>query len=349
MAVKAYHKVQCSNLKVQSNTVIKDYFKIDKNPKKGLMALEWGMLGYMAITIITMLFTYTKLVNPEAMLWGRLRVLVITFALWAVYRMIPCRITKMVRIIAQMALLAWWYPDTYEINRMFPNLDHIFAGWEQDLFGCQPALLFAKAMPWAVVSELMSMGYFMYYPMIALVSFYYFFCRYYEAERAAFVMLASFFIYYLFYIYVPVVGPTFYFDAVGVSEITKGIFPALGDYFNTHTNCLPTPGYTDGIFYQLVEDAKNAGERPTAAFPSSHVGVSTICMLLVWHAGNRKMLYVMLPFYIFLCLATVYIQAHYLIDAIAGLISAVVIYFALMAVSKGMTEHHTPSSRLRFR
>ncbi len=349
MAVKAYHKVQCSNLKVQSNTVIKDYFKIDKNPKKGLMTLEWVMLGYMAITIITMLFTYTKLVNPEAMLWGRLRVLVMTIALWAVYRMIPCRITKMVRIIAQMALLAWWYPDTYEINRMFPNLDHIFAGWEQDLFGCQPALLFAKALPWAVVSELMSMGYFMYYPMIALVSFYYFFCRYYEAERAAFVMLASFFIYYLVYIYVPVAGPTFYFDAVGISEITKGIFPALGDYFNTHTNCLPTPGYTDGIFYQLVEDAKNAGERPTAAFPSSHVGVSTICMLLVWHTGNRKMLYVMLPFYIFLCLATVYIQAHYLIDAIAGLISAVVIYFALMAVSKGMIEHHAPSSRLRFR
>ena len=349
MAVKAYHKVQCSNLKVQSNTVIKDYFKIDKNPKKGLMTLEWVMLGYMAITIITMLFTYTKLVNPEAMLWGRLRALVMTIALWAVYRMIPCRITKMVRIIAQMALLAWWYPDTYEINRMFPNLDHIFAGWEQDLFGCQPALLFAKALPWAVVSELMSMGYFMYYPMIALVSFYYFFCRYYEAERAAFVMLTSFFIYYLIYIYVPVVGPTFYFDAVGISEITKGIFPALGDYFNTHTNCLPTPGYTDGIFYQLVEDAKNAGERPTAAFPSSHVGVSTICMLLVWHTGNRKLLYVMLPFYIFLCLATVYIQAHYLIDAIAGLISAVVIYFALMAVSKGMIEHHTPSSRLRFR
>ena len=349
MAVKAYHKVQCSNLKVQSNTVIKDYFKIDKNPKKGLMTLEWVMLGYMAITIITMLFTYTKLVNPEAMLWGRLRVLVMTIALWAVYRMIPCRITKMVRIIAQMALLAWWYPDTYEINRMFPNLDHIFAGWEQDLFGCQPALLFAKAMPWAVVSELMSMGYFMYYPMIALVSFYYFFCRYYEAERAAFVMLASFFIYYLIYIYVPVAGPTFYFDAVGISEITKGIFPALGDYFNSHTNCLPTPGYTDGIFYQLVEDAKNAGERPTAAFPSSHVGVSTICMLLVWHTGNRKLLYVMLPFYIFLCLATVYIQAHYLIDAIAGLITAVVIYFALMAVSKGMIEHHTPSSRLRFR
>ena len=329
--------------------MIKDYFKIDKNPKKGLFTMEWVMLGYMAITVITMLFTYTKLVNPEAMLWGRLRVLAMTAALWAVYRMMPCRITKMVRIIAQLALLAWWYPDTYEINRMFPNLDHIFAGWEQELFGCQPALYFAKALPWAVVSELMSMGYFMYYPMIALVTFYYFFCKYHEAERATFVLLTSFFIYYVIFIYVPVVGPTFYYDAVGIREITHGIFPAMGDYFNTHTDCLPTPGYTDGIFYQLVEDAKSAGERPTAAFPSSHVGVGTVCMLLIWHADNRKMLYVMLPFYVFLCMATVYIQAHYLIDALAGLVSGVIIYFVLMAVSKGMIEHNAPSSRLRYR
>ena len=37
----------------------------------------------------------------------------------------------------------------------------------------------------------MSMGYFMYYPMIAAVVLYYFFCRYYEAERVGFVMLAQ--------------------------------------------------------------------------------------------------------------------------------------------------------------
>ena len=49
--------------------MIKDYFKIEKNPKKGLLPQEWVMLGYMAVTVITMLFTYTKLVNPEEMLW----------------------------------------------------------------------------------------------------------------------------------------------------------------------------------------------------------------------------------------------------------------------------------------
>ena len=35
----------------------------------------------------------------------------------------------------------------------------------------------------------------------------------------------------------------------------------------------------------------------------------------------------MLPFYILLCLATVYIQAHYAIDAIAGFITALIFYF----------------------
>ena len=268
--------------------MIKDYFKIEKNPKKGLLALEWGMLGYMAITVIAMLFTYTKLVNPESMVWGRIRVLFITAAMWAVYRMIPCRITKMARILAQLSLLAWWYPDTYEINRMFPNLDHVFAQWEQSLFGFQPALVFAKNMPWVIVSELMDLGYVMYYPMMVIVAYYYFFC----------------------------------------------------------TDCLPTPGYTDGIFYHLVEDAKAAGERPTAAFPSSHVSISTVCMLLAWHSGNRKLTYTLLPFYIFLCLATVYIQAHYLIDALAGLVTGVAVYFGLMAVSRNMTEHNTSTAKL---
>ena len=81
-----------------------------------------------------------------------------------------------------MALLAWWYPDTYELNRIFPNLDHIFATWEQSLFGCQPALLFSKAVPSYIFSELFDMGYAAYYPMIFLVVFYYYLCRYHEFD-----------------------------------------------------------------------------------------------------------------------------------------------------------------------
>ena len=311
-------------------------FSIDKSPKRGLLALEWLVMAYTVFTLLVALFTYTNLQNPDAMIWGRVRVVAMTVALWVAYRLVPCRLTLLARVMAQMSLLAWWYPDTYELNRMFPNLDHVFCRAEQSVFGFQPALTFASTFSWAPISELMSMGYAAYYPMIGLVAFYYFFARYKEFERASFVLLASFFIYYIVFIFVPVAGPTFYFKAVGLENIANGFFPAVGTYFNTHQECLPTPGYVDGFFYDLVEQAKAAGERPTAAFPSSHVGVSTVCMWLAYHSGNRRLFLFLAPFYFFLCLATVYIQAHYAIDAIAGLITGTALYFALMYATKGI-------------
>ena len=318
------------------NCELKKYFQIEKKPKKGLLAVEWVVMAYLLFTLLIALFMYTKLENPNAMIWGRIRIVAMTAALWAVYRIIPCRLTRLIRIGAQMGLLAWWYPDTYEINRMLPNLDHVFATWEQSWFHGQPALLFSQMLPGAVFSELFDMGYAAYYPMIALVVVYYFGWRYHEFERAAFIVMGAFFLYYLIFIFLPVTGPTFYYKAVGLKKIMAGIFPPMHDYFNYHQDCLPSPGYSDGLFYQLVESAKEAGERPTAAFPSSHVGISTVIMWLLIHARNHKLFYVLLPFYIFLCCATVYIQAHYLIDAIFGFISGTLFYFLLLAVSKKM-------------
>lgn len=315
---------------------IKDLFKIEAKPHRGLLALEWVMLAYLAFTLLMVFFTYTKVVNPEAMIWGRVRIVVVTLAMWGVYRMVPCKLTKFARISVQMALLSWWYPDTYELNRFLPNLDHVFAQMEQGLFGCQPALYFAQIFSSPVISELMDMGYASYYPMIVLAAVYYFIWKYNEYERAAFVIMASFFAYYVIFVLVPVTGPTFYYKAVGIDHITAGVFPNLHDYFNSHTDCLPSPGYTDGIFYQLVEDAKAAGERPTAAFPSSHVGISTVIMFLVWHTKNRRLFYCMIPFYAFLCMATVYIQAHYAVDALAGFVSGAAFYFLFMFLSRGM-------------
>ncbi len=313
---------------------MKDYFKIEKKPKRGLFIAEWIMLGYLVFTLLMVLVTYTKVANPDAMIWGRIRIAVMTFAMWGVYRMVPCKLTRFARIVVQMALLGWWYPDTYELNRLLPNLDHVFATAEQSIFGCQPALLFCEKMPWPVVSELMDMGYASYYPMIVLAAIYYFIWKYSEFQRATFVILASFFAYYIIFDLIPVTGPTFYYKAVGLDNITAGIFPNVGDWFNSHTECLPSPGYTDGLFYQLVEDAKAAGERPTAAFPSSHVGISTVIMLLVWHTRNRRLFFCMLPFYFFLCMATVYIQAHYAVDALAGFASGILFYFLFMNIYK---------------
>ena len=307
---------------------IKELFTKEKKPVKGLLAIEWVVMGYLVITTLLMLFTYTKVHNPGDMLWGRMQIVFMTIALWAVYRMFPCRLTRLCRILAQMALLSWWYPDTYEFNRMFPNLDHVFATWEQQIFGFQPSLVFASTFSHPLVSELMDMGYAAYFPMIAVVTLFYFFCRYADFGRATFVILASFFTYYIIYIVLPVAGPQYYYCAVGLDDIARGVFPNVHDWFATHDECLTSPGVKDGFFYQMVADAHNAGERPTAAFPSSHVGVSTILMLLAWKARSKRLLLFLTPFYVLLCLSTVYIYAHYAIDVFGGWVTAFAFFYA---------------------
>ena len=163
--------------------IIKDLFKIEKKPRKGLLAVEWVIMGYLLLTTLLVLFTFTKLPHPEALLWGRFRVVMLTLAMWVVYRLVPCRVTHFCRIGVQMLLLSWWYPDTYELNRIFPNLDHHFAAYEQWLCGCQPALLFAQAITHPVFSELMHLGYSSYYSLIGLVTLFAFFFRY-KVRRA---------------------------------------------------------------------------------------------------------------------------------------------------------------------
>ena len=53
-------------------------------------------------------------------------------------------------------------------------------------------------------------------------------------------------------------------------------------------------------------------------------------MLLIAWARNYRLLLLMTPFYILLCLATVYIQAHYAVDAFAGLATGALAFWGFM-------------------
>ena len=292
---------------------------------KGLFAVESISLIYNALTSILILILYPRMNHPGIMLLERLGIVALTFTLMYLYRVYPCRLTAFVRMVVQMSLLAYWYPDTYEFNRVFDNLDHIFAAMEQSLFECQPSVEFSKHFPSIWFSEPLNMGYFFYYPMMLILVVYYFLNHYMKFEKVCFVLVTSFFIYYLFYLLVPVAGPQFYFPAIGMDRVNACEFLPLGDYFNYNVLLFPAPGYEHGFFYNLVEASQEVGERPTAAFPSSHVAISTIVMIMSSKV-SRKLTYFLLPFYILLCLATVYIQAHYLIDSIVGFISAFFVY-----------------------
>ena len=299
----------------------------------GLYLFEWVVIGYAVLTLLLMVVLWGRLVNPGSMLLLRVGAVAMTIALWQLYRWKPSKLTMLLRVVGQMVLLSRWSPDTYEFIRLFLNLDHIFAGWEQTVFGCQPALLFSQNFSSPVLSELLSLGYVSYFPMIAALAFYYFWERYDRLPYCTFVILASFFLFYVIFIFLPVAGPQFYYEAVGFDQIAQGNFPDLGHYFYQHGEMVSLPGAEGGLFHELVQQAHDAGERPTAAFPSSHVGISVVLLWLAWERkgrGYRRTWGLFIPLAVLTLLmffATFYIQAHYAIDAIAGIFVGTGMYF----------------------
>lgn len=312
---------------------------------------------YCVFTLLLMVVMWQRLVSPWSIITMRAEWFAMTAALVGVTAALRGRtlgklgascspLMTVVRTAAQLAWLILWYPDTYEFNRSFNNLDHLFASTEQHLFGCQPALIFNQALPQPLWSEAFNLGYWSYYPMIAALMLAVLWRGSHAKDgidlqplqQATTAILASFFCYYTIYIFLPVAGPQFYFQAVGIDAIANGHFPALGTYFSSHTELLPAPGWSDGLFHQLVVQAQETGERPTAAFPSSHVGISTIVLLLSRRFAPRLTPF-LLPFWTLLCCATVYIQAHYVIDALAGLITApIVLWIAAKGTERLATD-----------
>ena len=290
-----------------------------------LLAVEKLNLLYNLLTSLFIVVLYDSLNNPQKMLTDRFFILLLTFVPIYIYTRFPCAITRFLRVAGQLSLLSYWYPDTFEFNRIFSNLDHLFAQIDLTLFGCQPALMFEQVCSSFWVREAFNLGYFAYYPMIATIVFYYFFARNREVERCTFVLVGSFYIYYIIYMFLPVAGPQFYFPVIDPALVAGGPYPEIGNYFNLHPEISIAQSGKGGLFTHLVGMAQASGERPTAAFPSSHIGISTVIILLAIRA-KRGLALALALFYLLLCCATVYIKAHYLIDAFAGVATGLLFY-----------------------
>ena len=301
----------------------------NKNINKGFLAAEIAQFAYATLTALLILFTWTNFQNPTALLWERVTMVSGTVALWFVYRLWPSKIILFCRIGFLLLMLSSWYPDTYELNHQFGSFDNVFAKYEQDFFGFQPAYVFSKAFPSAIVSELMYAGYVSYYLFFVFTVFIVFFRDYKQVEHVTFMVITGFFLCYVIYIFMPVTGPQYYFLAIGEESVRAGNFPDVGKFFSETQECLPAPGWSGGFFYWLNQLAHQAGERPTAAFPSSHVAIATLVMLMVTKMKMWKWLMILAIPFLLLCLSTVYIQAHYAIDAIAGMMYGTVLFIVL--------------------
>ena len=301
----------------------------NKNIDKGLLRAEIAQLIYAALTMLLILFTWTNFQNPSGLLWERVTMVSGTIALWIVYRIWPSKVVMLCRVGYLLVMLGHWYPDTYELNKQFGSFDNFFAQYEQDMFGFQPAYIFSKAFSSAFFSEMMYAGYVSYYLFFVFTIFIVFFRDYSQLRHVTFMIITGFFLCYVIYIFMPVTGPQYYFYAIGEESVVAGNFHDIGKFFSETQACLTAPGWKDGFFYGLNQLAHQTGERPTAAFPSSHVAIATLVMLMVARMKMWKWLMILAIPFVLLCFSTVYIQAHYAIDAIAGMIYGILLFVIL--------------------
>ncbi len=289
-------------------------------------AVEKLTFIYVLITAIVIFFIRPSFEVMEDLLRARLLIILGILSLAYLSSLKNLKILRFTRLSFVGGMLIYFYPETFEINRMLPNQDHLLAELEQFIFGYQPALVFREYFNQAWISELLNMGYFAYYPFIIVTSFYLYYKNKRNFQPFIFIVLFAFLTYYLIYILFPAAGPQFYFQVIGLENAHAGNFPNIGMYFKTNYVDLIKQDHT-GFFSQMVQDTQKVGEQPTAAFPSSHVGISTLIMMLVYKYKEYILLAILSVFYFFLVLATVYIQAHYLIDVFAGFITAVAFYY----------------------
>jgi membrane-associated phospholipid phosphatase len=212
------------------------------------------------------------------------------------------KIIDFIRNFYPLLLLGFFYGETdYYNNILFEDLDSYLINLESFIFGSQLSIVFSELIPQRWFSEIMHFGYFSYYLFTLGIPLLFYIKKRIEFEKALFIIIFSFCTYYIVFALFPSIGPQFYF------EPTQTMVP-------------------DGfLFDKIMHLIVKYGEAETGAFPSSHVGMTVVFLILIWKNFRNYFVVLLLPASL-LILSTVYLKAHYAVDIFAGILSGFIFY-----------------------
>ncbi len=211
-------------------------------------------------------------------------------------------------------VLGNWYPMLL-LGGLYAEVGvlNVDVGYHHDLaiqhlelwvFGSEVSYRWIREMPSVRLSWLLHSCYLAYYailfaPPVGLWAS----GRRDAARHTIFAVMVTFYLCYFAFLFFPVAGPRYAFDLA----------------HNAAAHVPPA---------RLAQWLLDRGDSWGAAFPSSHVAgavVATLCAVWYW----RPLGLVLAPFTLGLLFAVVYGQFHYAVDALAGLVVAVVVLTSL--------------------
>ncbi|MHB8834189.1 MAG: phosphatase PAP2 family protein [Candidatus Methylomirabilia bacterium] len=285
--------------------------------------IDYVTQGYILVVGLLVLFFHDQTVPGWGWLIGAHLML-----LFLVHRLLRAcgrgrggGVVDFLRHFYPVLLYAAFYRESGMLSQMFVSghLDPVVIRWEQALFGFQPSMLFMARLPWLPVSELFYASYFSYYIMIAGVGLTLFLRRREAFFHYVSVLSFVFYICYLIYIFLPVIGPRVFSRSLGGYSLPHAVQalvdPALLSF---------PPQVTRGPFFRIMALIYDVFEAPGAALPSSHVAAS-ICTVWFSFRYRLRIRHVHLVMVVLLCFSTIYCRYHYVIDVLAGLLTVAVL------------------------
>jgi membrane-associated phospholipid phosphatase len=181
------------------------------------------------------------------------------------------------------------------VHAIFPRwFDPAFVAFDYNLAKVHPSVWLARfATP--ALNDYMQFAYMTYFLYLVLLPA----ILYAHGERLRFwtVMVSTAIAHYSVYVIsvlLPVESPYFSLAALNTQPLSGG--------------------YSTALITWIERLARVQG----AAFPSAHVSGSMVALVASWHY-RRWLFWITLPFFLSMCVATVYGRYHYVADVFAGL------------------------------
>ncbi|MGH9731040.1 MAG: phosphatase PAP2 family protein [Candidatus Acidiferrales bacterium] len=262
-------------------------------------AFEWISLGYLAwITTIIDVF-HKNIAHPSAFFCWHCTIAVAVIALAVTARRFPSsRVLRFARHWYPLPLYIFLFEELNAlVHAIFPFwLDRYFIAFDHALTGVNPSVWLAQFVSPAL-NDFMQFSYMTYFLYLVILPA----LLYAAKERRAFweVMVSTAIAHYTVYfisVLMPVESPHFSLASIETVRLSGGFCTHLINWLES---------------YALVRGA---------AFPSAHVAGSTVAILASWRY-RRWLFWICLPFFLCMCIATVYGRYHYVADVLAGLIT----------------------------
>ncbi len=171
------------------------------------------------------------------------------------------------------------------------------------LLGVSPTVWISQYIH-PVITEILYIAYFLYFPMPLIVFVWMLYKRQYQAvEKYFFIFLLTYYIAYTTYFFIPAVGPRFY----------------LQDQYTVPLHGYLLTDFLRNLIYTLEPNKLDA-------FPSLHTAILITTMILSYK-NNKTLFYIYIPIGLLILISIIYCRYHYFIDLIAGIIWSLISYW----------------------